>query len=503
MITGSDKFKKWFDVSHFSSGLKKRSIRGGVNTVSSQMISFTLNTGSTIVLARLLAPSDYGLVAMVTSITGFVFLFKDLGLAAAVIQRRDINQSQVNSVFWINVIVGLILAILIITLSPFIADFYDDDRLVGISLVYAFSAFTSSFSVLHSALMKRQMMFGKLAIINVVSVAISVSTAIFLAWLGLGYWALVILNITNPLVALILLWAMCDWRPNYIKINSEVKSYIKFGMGITGFSIINYFSRNLDNILIGRFLGANPLGLYSKAYHLLMLPITQIRDPLNAVGTPALSSLGHEPEKYRNYYYKFIFILSFFSMPLVMFLFLFSYEIVLVVLGEQWVEAAIVFQLLAITALIQPVAGTRGLVLISLGMTNKYFIWGIANAVFVIMGFLIGVKWGISGIAISYGIVNYLILIPSLMYCFHGTPIRVKEFFIQISWPFTITLVVGFIVFYLSKLIETNNHIIDLLVNFSFFVLIYFSIWYFIPLFKKRLIVINDVLSLVIQRFKK
>ncbi|MFW5701078.1 MAG: lipopolysaccharide biosynthesis protein, partial [Cyclobacteriaceae bacterium] len=382
--------QEWFDTTYIKSNLKSKSISGGISTIGAQFISFLISTGSTVILARLLDPNDYGLIAMITSITGFILIFKDFGLSSAVVQHPDIDHAKASLIFWLNLIIGAVLGILVIAIGPLAADFFDEPRLVKISYFFSLSAFISSASGLHYAILKRQMLFLPLSYIHIIASFSGVAVGILMAYFGLGYWALVAIHVLSPFVSFILVLLICRWRPSKISFKTNIKPFVNFGIGMTGFDLINYFSRNMDNILIGRFLGAAVLGLYSKAYQLLMLPIVQLRNPLNSVGISALSSLQSDKIKFRQYYKKFVFILAFFSFPLVVYMGLFAKPLILVVLGDKWIDSAPIFQVLSIAAFIQPVASTRGLVLISLGKTKKYFIWGLANAIFVTGGFLIG-----------------------------------------------------------------------------------------------------------------
>lgn len=421
--------------------LKTRSVKGGANTVFAQLLSFGMSMLSTAIMARLVAPESFGVVAMVTAVAGFVTIFMDLGFASAVIQKKAISQKQVSTLFWINLLIGLGISLVIVLLAPLLVAFYNEPRLLHITWAYALSVLLSSLALQHNALLKRQMQFKRISSILVISTAISITTGIGMAMAGLDYWAIIGITVSFALANSLLTWLGCDWRPSFVFELSKVNKFLRFGSGITGFELVNYFSRNLDNILIGRRIGAAALGLYSKSYQLLMLPITQLRGPLNTVALPALSALQGQGERYRAFYKRYVFLLAFFSMPLVMYLAVFSEEVVLVVLGEDWLEAAYIFQLLAIASLIQPVAGTRGIVMITMGQTRKYFIWGLVNAVFSVTGYFIGVNWGIVGVAISYIIVNYLLLLPSLYWSFKDSPVTMASFFGEIGFPLLFSLV--------------------------------------------------------------
>ncbi|WP_052732449.1 lipopolysaccharide biosynthesis protein [Hymenobacter terrenus] len=434
----------WFDTLHLKQGLKSHSIKGGISTIAGQAGSFILNTSSTIILGRLLLPEDYGLIAMVASITGFVTIFKDLGLSSAVIQKEKLTQSEVSSVFWVNVLISLSIALVVALLSPLIVSFYKEARILQITLVSALDIFIVGLSLQHNALMKRQMRFNSLALIQLGAVGTSLLAGIVSAWLGLGYWALVIQGLVFSVVQTVALWAICDWRPNFGFKKENVSSFLKFGAGVTGFDVVNHFSRNMDNVFVGKFVGSVALGLYSKAYQLLMLPIVQLRNPLNSVALPALSSLQNDADKYRNFYARYLFILAFFSMPVVVYLGLFADEVILLVLGKQWVGAGVIFQLLAIAGFIQPVTSTTGLILITTGSVKRYFIIGLVNAICMVSGFGIGVMMGgVKGVAISQAIVAYGLFFPSLYYSLHKTPVSVGLFLREVSMPLVFSLLSG------------------------------------------------------------
>lgn len=469
---------RWFETKHLRTDLKSRSVKGGFSTIAGQVVSFAMNISSTIILARLLTPEDYGLVAMVTAVTGFVTIFKDLGLSSAVIQKEHINQQQVSAVFWINVFISLGIALIVSLLAPVLANFYNEERLFYITLVFSAGIFVSGLSLQHNALMKRQMRFHSLALINTTSAFFSILSGVLLAYYGFGYWALVAITLLFPTFSTIALWFVCDWRPSFTLKANDVKSFLRFGAGITGFDLINYFSRNMDNVLIGKFIGSVALGLYTKAYQLLLLPITQLRDPLNSIALPALSTLQNDRGKYKSYYKRFLFTLAFFSMPAVIFMAIFSEELILIVLGDQWIEASSIFRILALAAFIQPLLSTIGLVMITTGDTKRYFIWGCINAVLVVTAFFIGVQWGVDGVAKAYVAITYLLFFPALFYCLHGSPVPVSLFLKEISFPAIFSLICGVAMFYFREYFSDLHDIMLCVTGFLTGAVLYLALWF-------------------------
>lgn len=471
----------FFDTEYLKADLKGRSVRGGAVTMAAQGLKFFLQMGSTVVLARLLTPQDFGLIAMVTAVTGFVVMFKDMGLSMATVQKAEINHGQISTLFWINVALSLGVMLVIAALAPVIAWFYGEPRLTWITLALASAFIFGGLTVQHQALLRRQMCFGSLALIQIISMSVGIVAAIISAWYGVGYWALVIMQLATAIAGSIGVWVVCGWRPGLPVRRSGVRKMLAFGGNLTGFSVINYFARNSDKILVGRFCGSGTLGLYSKAYSLLMLPISQIRGPLTSVAMPALSRIQGDPKRYTSYYTKLILLLSFISMPLIVFLAICSRSIIHLLLGEQWLGASHIFQILAITAFIQPVWSTVGLVLISLGQSGRFLKFGIFNSLVVVTSFVVGIRWGAVGVASAYAVANYLIFFPSLWYCFRLTPISIVAFLKAIARPAIASLVMAFATFLANCLLVRQPDTVFISGCFLVSLSVYLLVWCLMP----------------------
>lgn len=472
---------KFFNTDHLKKNIKSRSVHGGAATLTSQGVMFVIRMGSTMIMARLLTPNDFGLIAMVTAITGFAQIFKDLGLSMSTIQRDNINHAQVSTMFWINVAISLVIMLIIAALSPAVAWFYETPQLTLVMLALSVTFLFGGLAIQHQALLNRQMRFATIAGVQIISVIIGIIAAIYAAMHGFRYWALVLNNIFFSVTLVLGLWLVSGWRPGLPVRGAGVRSMLKFGINITGFDVINYFSRNLDNILIGRYCGASSLGLYSKAYQLLMLPISNLRIPLNNVALPSLSRMQKNPEQYRSYYKRYISILAFMSMPLIVFMFVYSENIIILVLGKQWLGASNIFKILALAALIQPIASSRGLVLLSLGKGERYFLWGLFNAIATVTSFIIGIQWGVTGVATAYAVANYLILYPSLWYVYKDTPIKISDFFWSILKPAISSFVMGFAGIALQIYLVGKSNFIVLPVCFLACSIVYLLAWVVIP----------------------
>jgi len=203
--------------------------------MAAQGVRFFLRMGSTVVLARLLTPQDFGLIAMVTVITGFVMMFKDMGLSMATVQRDEVNHAQISTLFWINVGLSLCVMLLTAALAPVIAWFYGEPRLVWVTLALASAFIFGGFTVQHQALLRRQMRFGTLAVIGIISMVVGIITAIIAALSGAGYWSLVLMQLATAITIAIGVWVGCDWRPGLFVRRSGIRKMLAFGGNLTGF----------------------------------------------------------------------------------------------------------------------------------------------------------------------------------------------------------------------------------------------------------------------------
>jgi len=296
------------------------------------------------------------------------------------------------------------------------------------------------------------------------------------------YWALVGLSAGMTICNAVLVWVFCRWRPGLSLRGAGVRSMLHFGLDITGFQIVNFFARNADKILLGRLHGSYVTGLYSRAYSLFMLPISQIRAPLTAVALPALSRIQNEPGEYARYYCKFASLLAFITMPLAAFLFVCSENTTRLVLGQRWMGASPIFRILALAAFIQAVETAAGLVLLSLGSSKRYLKWGIFRSASVVICFGLGIRWGGRGVAAAYTIGEYLILLPTLWYCLRGTPVSVFAFLRVISQPALASIAAAALTFLVYRfLLSGQPDAVTLGVCAFTGTLLYFAIWALLP----------------------
>ncbi|OHB73464.1 MAG: hypothetical protein A2W17_06010, partial [Planctomycetes bacterium RBG_16_41_13] len=468
--------------------MKGKSVRGGTFILAGQGASFILQLASTAILARLLMPEEFGLVGMVAAFTGFAQLFKDLGLSDATVQQKDLTQQKVSNLFWINACLGLLTMIVIVGLSPIIAWFYGDMRLRNISIALSISFIFGGLTVQHQALLNRQMHFGHITLISIIANFLGSLAGIIMAWMGFKYWSLVWKEVIISFFVASGSWLMCRWLPGLPSRRAGIGSMLKFGGDITGFNIMTYFTKSVDNILIGRFWGATALGLYDRAYKLMYFPLQRIRLPLGSVAFPALSAFQNDRGKYREYFEKMVELMTFIYMPLVVYLGIYSETIIRLVLGEKWIDAAAIFRILAFASFIIPVSSICDLVVKTCGLTRRYLLWGTVNSIYTVSLFAIGVHWGAVGVAAAYTIGRYIIFYPSIWYRLRGTPISVSSFFQSIYPSMFSSILTGLALLMMSKFVAFESIIAEIIVSSLVSVVLYLGFWWSRPLGRKKLI---------------
>ena len=428
------------------SELKRKSARGGMVTIGSQGITVAVQLVSTVVLARILTPEDYGTLAMVTAITAFAALFRDLGLSSAAIQKKGLTTAQQSNLFWLNVLMGGFLTAVIAACAPLVAQFYDKPELVNVTLVLSFSFIITSLGTQHVAMLVRRMQFGRSSGARISGALATLGVSVICGLKGYAYWSLVWGTLAGTIVTTLLLFVLSPFRPGLPNRGSGVRELVGFGANVTAFNFVNYFSRNLDNILIGKFVGADALGLYGRAYQLLMFPIINLRAPIESVAFPAMSQLDPKSDEFRSYYCDLISLLAILTMPLMAWMFVAADEIIFIVLGPKWSAVAPIFSILAIVGFVQPVTSLRGIVLLSSGQSRRHLYAGILTALIVSFAFCVGIFWGALGVAVSYVCAVWGLLIPVQIYCCKGTSIRLLDFFRSCALPLLASLVAAALV---------------------------------------------------------
>jgi O-antigen/teichoic acid export membrane protein len=427
--------------------LKEKTIRGGFARLCAQAANFILRLGSLMVLARLLTPKDFGLVGMVTAFTGVLTLFRDFGLSSAAIQRPTVTQEQLSTLFWINLLVGAVLAVLSVVVAPFIAVFYHEPRLIGITDVLALGFLFNAAGVQHSALLQREMRFTAMAVINTVGLIIGTAIAIGGARAGAGYWALVVMTVTMPLVSTVGFWLATAWIPGAPRRRSGIRSMVHFGGAITLNGLVAYIATNCDKILLGRFWGVDALGMYGRAYQLVNIPTDNLNQAAGEVAFSALSRLQDDPQRLRNYFLKGYSLVLALTVPITVACALFANDITLVLLGPRWIAGAPILRLLAPTILVFAIANPLFWLLTSLGLVKRSLKMSFVLAPVMVGSYLIGLPYGPQGVAFAYSAGMMIWILPLIIWAVRGTTVSVRDILSTVFRPLASSIVAAVIAF--------------------------------------------------------
>ena len=436
--------------------LEQRSVRGAAATLSSQGVVFVTRLVATSVLAHLLSPSDFGLVAMATPLVTFAMLFQDLGLSMATVQRKALSEELVIGLFWVNVLAGFGLSAVTVLCAPLVSLFFHDGRLTAITMALGSAFIIGGIGAQQRALLAREMRFGFLSALQIVAVALSAVCAIAAVLLGLGYWSLVVLTLVNTFVVSIGAWFVPQFTPRLTRSLKGASDSIRFGLNYTGVGVLDFFARNMDNVLIGRYWGSTELGYYNRAYGLLLQPLYRIHAPFETVVIPGLSKLQDDDARYAKYYLKALSTMSAIALPAIVALMIVSKDVVAVFLGPHWAPAVSMFAILGITALFHTTYLTTAWLFVSLGRTGRQLRWSLMAVPVTIAGIAAGLPLGGLGVSIGYTAANVLLFLPGVWYATRDTPLRVKAVLAANRQGVLIAAGVGMVV-YLVSLVPLAN----------------------------------------------
>ena len=419
-----------------SANLKNQVLAGVMwNTVArigQQAVQFTLS----VILARLLLPDDFGSIGMILVVTSFLGLFADAGFGPAVIQHSHISDRHLQSVFWFNVASGFFLSAVMFAGAPFLAGFYQEPVLLsltrGISPVFVLIGV----GLAPAALMQRRLQFQALARISLVATLTSGVVAVAMAFLGAGVWSLAVQYLASYLIIGVLSLASSGWRPRCSFSWTSLKELWGFTGNLLGFNFVNYWARNVDNMLIGRFLGAAALGYYSRAYALMLMPITQIISVVSNVMFAALSTIKEDQARVKSIFLRALGVISLLVFPLMAGLFVVAQPFVLVVFGEKWSAMIPTLRILALVGAIQAIVNPAGWLYLSQGRTDRMLRWGVARTAVVVSAIVIGLVLGsIEMVALCYAVANLLLLYPDISIPGKLVGIRFSDLFGTVAGP--------------------------------------------------------------------
>src|SRR6266851_685143 len=413
----------YFEDHQESRDLGRLALRGGTASVAMQYGNGVVQLAAAVILARLLAAEDFGLVAIVTVLTSFAPLLIDFGLGDATTQKSKITRSQVSSLFWLSSGIGLAIAVVVAACSPLVAWIYREPRIEAIALYSAITFVLFGVSNQHLALLRRTMQFARIAKIQVLSTLVGIAIAIFMAISGYGYWALVLRPITSSLCVAIGAWLACRWRPGFPVLDNQVKSMVRFGLHVVGFSVTYTVARAVDRIALGLFYRPEQVGYYQNATVLYDNSILSTLVQLHTVGSAALSKLQSNPAALRQKYEAALSALAFFVMPTAAILSVTAQDLTVMLLGEKWRAAGLLLSIIALRGIFQAVEGSQGWLHLSIGRADRWRNWGIVSLAVQVVAVLGGLPFGATDVAVAVVITSLLLAVPSISYA--GRPIGI------------------------------------------------------------------------------
>lgn len=460
--------------------LKQKTLRGGVARMGNVAAGAVLRLLSVVTLARLLSPKDFGLVGMVTAFTGVLSLFRDFGLSSASIQHETVTADQKSTLFWINVAVGALLSIVAFALAPVVAAFYHEPRLFGVTAVLALGFVFNSLGIQHGALLQREMRFTALSIISTVSSFLGLAIGIAAALAGFGYWSLVAMTVATPAMITIGVWWSSSWVPGLPRRHAGLRAIMHFGSTVTANAVLIYVATNFEKVLIGRYWGADAIGIYGRAYQLSNIPTDSLNSSVGEVAFAALSRLQNEPTRLRSYFLKGYSLVVSLTLPITVLCALFAPDIVLCFLGPKWREAIPVFRLLAPTILVFAIVNPMAWLLYSLGKVGRLLKMALVITPILIAGYLIAIPYGPKGVAFAYSALMVLWIIPTIFWGLHGTPVSARDFLATASHPFITSALAGGVVFVASP---AWSHVPFPLIRVSLESIVFFGTYFGLLLF--------------------
>lgn len=387
-----------------SAGLGKSASRGAAVILGGQGVRMVVQFAGIVILARLLTPADYGLLAMVTAIIGVAEIFRDFGLSSAAIQAKSITRGQQDNLFWVNTGVGAALSLIVLACSGLIAHFYGDERLQPLTAVIAVVYLLNGMSTQYRAHLTRTLSFARLTGAEIVGQSVGLAVGIAMALMGAGYWALAGQQVAAALAAQVALVVVTPWFPGWIKRDASIRPFLKYGTNLLGAHLLGYASRNADTVIIGARFTPADLGLYNRAFQLMMMPLIQINAPATRVALPVLSRIQDDRERYRT------FILFGQSALLMVVSFAFAFvgaqasSVIALALGSQWLAAIPLFQILLLAGFFQAAGYATYWVFLSKGLTKANFRYALATRPAMIGLLLVGALWGVEGVAWAYAL---------------------------------------------------------------------------------------------------
>lgn len=479
--------------------LRRKAVHGAKWTTLQQVIGQLVDFTVFILLARLLGPDDFGLVAMAAVIIAFMGPFVSQGLGAAIVQRSELERAHLDAAFWANLFLGVALCIVLIVTSELWARFFSEPRLTAILIWLSASFVFSSLTTVQQAILRRDIKFKLLALRTLASRLAGGVVGVVLALNDFGVWSLVARQLVATFVSVLLLWRISDWRPAFRFSLAHFHDLFPFGLKVMSNEMLVFVSRRSDNLLIGYFLGPAALGYYNVAYRFMSIVFRLVSNAVSQVGMPAFARLQHEPERLRTAFYDVTQMIALIAIPAFLGIMVLVPQIVTTVLGDKWLPSIPVLQVLVLIGIVHSLLAPMVSALVGVGRPGTRLKLQVIDAVANLTGFLIVVHWGIVAVATSYVVVGYTLVPLWYLTIRRFITIRTPEYLKTIGGPLLAALIMALAI---EGLVRTLTGVVTDLVILLLAVVVGVSIYSLIIyiVFPKAAAKLIDTIKILLSR---
>jgi len=388
--------------------IKDRTIFGvfwnGFGKLVNQLVQFIIM----VVLAKLLVPADFGVVGIALIFTRLITLINELGIAAAIVQKKEINDYEIANLFTASLLTGLVLSVVLCLSSPYLASFFNAKILDGVLKVISITLIIGALGVIQKSLLNRELKFKQIANVEIVGVVIYGVVSIVLALFNYSVWSIVFGIIANNVVITFLFWILSDWKPKLYLNFVQLKSLVNFGLNVLGSNFVNYAGANIASFVAGKFLGTSLLGIYTLANTIINQTIGRISFIVGRVMFPALSKMQDDNDRYVNAFLKVLQVITLISFPFLIWITILANPFITVVFGEKWKDAIFPLQVFALVNIVKTVGNNVSTILLSKGRSDIEFKWNVVNIILMLMILLFTVRYGLNAMVLGIAIFQFV-----------------------------------------------------------------------------------------------
>jgi O-antigen/teichoic acid export membrane protein len=424
-------------------GLAVRVARGGLATAVGTWSRFLIQFAGTVLIARLLGPTEYGAAVVIAVFGAAALLLRDSGFTQAVIQRRDLTPAIASALHVVTACTGVVLAIVLGASGTLLARAFADPRYVPFAWCLSLLFIASALSAIPSALLARNLEFRSLVTVEVVSTVCGVGVGVGAALMGWGAAALVLQVTCQGIVQCIGAWVVSPWLPRQRARLSELGPWLRHAGHVTLVQLLTYVAANAPSVIASTAFGPRAAGLYNQAYQLLVVPLQQVNGPLQRIAVPSLARVVGDDDRFRRYFTAIVTLVTLTLWPAFACLAVLAPGIVQALFGPAWAESASIFSVLVISGVCQALGYVNTWMFLATGQVRRQTTWALVTRPIVFLAILVGLPWGVLGMAWSASICSALLVVPGFLVARKGTGLSVRDLLAPLALPLVVTAVVA------------------------------------------------------------